>query len=383
MNPRPVFQSPQIRKKSYLAPFGFEDKAAASRTCFFMKKILFVLGWGLFAGSLNAQLFSVDDLLGFTDYSSKRFDHYITKKGFVSSGHFLQSDSVIDTWDMIPGPADSNRAFVHRRVLRYQTPKMLDYSYQTASVEEAMATITQMKKKGFTVSDSNWRMEKPLLLQRREWLVTAERLTEDTLSFIEIRWHKQYMPSAKETMFADDLLRFKSDEYLAAYFGREHVRKDQFYFSENEINRCSVLFPNTAHQVIFIWADNAAQRDILQVMVGAGMRTEDAGGPAAVVGSNKWQYSNGISTHMRLEQILQSTGKDIFFFGRKNPLYLSLVPESARLLGMHNATVVLECINGAGNPLLDQEQVSATAAVAAGLKLHVSMIVLWPADEKP
>lgn len=345
-----------------------------------MKRIIFLLGWGLFASSLHAQVFSVDDLLGFTDFSAKRFDGYITKKGFVSSGHFLQSDSAIDTWDMIPNPADSANLFVHRRVSRYQSSTMLDYSYQTASMTEAMATIQQMKSKGFTVSDTNWNMQKPLLLQRREWIVKAELLKEDTLSFVELRWQKQHMPSAKKTLFVDDLLKFGSDEYLAAYFGRQNVRKDQFYFSEHEVNKCSVLFPNTPNQVVFVWADNDAQKDILQVMVGAGMRTETVDGYNGVAGSNMWRFASGITTQMRLEQILRSTDDDLYFFGRKNALFLSLVPESARLLNMKNATVVFECINGAGNPLLDQEKVSASDAIEAGLKLHVSMIVLWPAE---
>ncbi|MCR6721241.1 MAG: hypothetical protein NVV59_13375 [Chitinophagaceae bacterium] len=282
-----------------------------------MRRIIFLLGWGLFAGSLHAQVFTVDDLLGFTDFSSKRFDGYITKKGFVSSGHFLQSDSAIDTWDMIPPPTDSSKTFVHRRVSRFQSPRMIDFAYQTSSIAEAMATIKQMQSKGFTISDSNWNMQKPLLLQRKEWIVKAEVLKEDTLTYVELRWQKQHLPAAKKQFYVDDLLKFNSDEYLAAYFGRDNVRKDRFYFSAQEVNRCSVLFPNTPNQVVFVWDDNEAQKDILQIMVGAGMRTESVDGFDGVSANNMWRFASGITTHMRLEQILNSVDSDLYFFGKK------------------------------------------------------------------
>lgn len=347
-----------------------------------MKKLLLLLGWGLFMGSLQAQVFSVEDLLSFPDYSSKRFDAYITKKGFVSSGHFLQSDSAIDTWDMIPNPADSINPYIYRRISRFQSPKLVDYSYQTSHIAEALATIQQFKTKGFVISDTNWNMQKPLYLQRREWIVIAEMLKEDTMSVVEMRWHKQHLPSSKRTLFVDDLLQFTSDEYLAAYFGRNNVRKDQFFFSEQEINKCSVLFPNTPNQVIFVWANNDAQKDILQVMVGGSTRSENVIGHTGVGFSNMWRFNGGITTHMRLDDLLKATGEqDLIFYGKKSPLYLSLAPESARRLELKNATIVFECINGGNHPLLNQEKVSAVAAIEAGLKLHISMLVLWPDAE--
>lgn len=343
----------------------------------FMRFLFCFIACCLLSGGVSAQVFSADELLGFASYSGKRFESFITKKGFIPSGHFLQSDSVIDTWDMLPKPGDSLSPFVHRRVIRSQRQQVTDYAYQTSSLQEGMEALREMQKNGFVMSDSNWNMQRPLLLQRREWIVLAEKIQEDTLSYLQIRWRQELLPSRQRIRYAEDLLQFHSDEYLAAYFGRDNVRKDQFYFSESEIHKCSVLFPNKPNQVVFVWQDNDAMRDILQVMIGGGIRTENTNGYSGVVDGNGWRLQNGLRTHMRVEQIMESAGKDLQFFGRPNPLYLSLTPESSRALGLQNMALVLECINGAGAELLDQEIVSVQAAIDQGLRLHVGMIVLW------
>jgi hypothetical protein len=345
-----------------------------------MRLLFFLWGYCLLSAAASAQVFSADELLGFASYSDKRFENFITKKGFIPSGHFLQSDSIIDTWDMIPNPGDSLSPFVHRRVTRSQRQQVTDYIYQTSSIQEALGALREMQKSGFVVSDSNWSMEKPLLLQRREWIVLAEKIQEDTLTYLQIRWRQEPLPMRQRIRFAEDLLQFHSDEYLAAYFGRDNVRKDQFYFSETEIHKCSVLFPNQPNQVVFVWQDNDAMRDILQIMIGGGIRTENVTGYSGVMDGNGWRLQSGLRTHMRIEQILESVGKDLHFFGRPNPLYLSLTPESSRALGLQNMAIVLECINGAGAELLDQETVSVQEAIRQGLRLHVGMIVLWEGE---
>jgi hypothetical protein len=345
-----------------------------------MRQLMLLVGWMFFCQSARAQLFSADELLQFISYPTKKFDQYITKRGFVFSGHFLQRDSVVDSWDLLPNPLDSLNPQVHRRILRYQTGSQTHFSLQTSLLAEILPTIEELRLAGFTVSDSNWTMERPLLLQKREWLVQAEKIVEDSLGYVLLRWRRQPMPQTSKVLYAEDLLLFHSDEYLAAYFGRENVRKDQFYFSEQELRRCSILFPNTPRQAVFVWQDDNTMIGIEQLMIGGGVRTESNAGYTGVVGDNGWRLKNGIQTYMVLEQLVDRAGADLSFFGRRSDFFLSLTPESARLIDLQNAALVLECINCSGSNTLDKPRITALEASREGLRLHVGMIVLWPGE---
>ncbi len=245
---------------------------------------------------------------------------------------------------------------------------------------EVTSVVKQLQHLGFTGVDTNWAMQKPMVMQKLDWSFIAEKVKEEDNEVLMLSWRRKQLPSAGKKIILEDLLQFSSDEYLAARFGRENVRKDRFYFSETEVNRCSVLFPNTPNQVIFVWNDAELLKDIVQIMVGGTVRAESMQGYEGTIDQHKWILQNGISTQVRLEQLQKSLDQDIFFFGRKHDFYLSLTPESAKLMGLENGTLVFECINSAGAKLLDQEKISARAAIDAGLKLHVSLIVLWPAE---
>ena len=43
--------------------------------------------------------------------------------------------------------------------------------------------------------------------------------------------------------------------FLVSYFGEKNVTQDLYYFSENELKKCSVLFSGTLYQVAFVWGD--------------------------------------------------------------------------------------------------------------------------------
>ena len=344
------------------------------------KKIPWLAGFLLLSSCLQAQLFHAGELLEFVAYPTKKFDQYISKKGFIASGHFLQRDSVIDSWDLIQPPADSNALFVHRRVSRYQNKEITHFSFQSSDPVEIQQLLAEMKQQGFTSSDSSWAMTRPVILQRREWLVQAERMREDTVDYILLRWRQQPMPGNRRIAFADDLLQFHSDEYLAAYFGRQNVKKDQFYFSEKELRRCSILFPNTPNQAIFVWENDTTLMGIEQIMIGGGLRTENTEGYSGVVSNNSWRLRNGIRTHMTLDQLTESAGADLQFFGRQSEFYLTITPESAKKLELDNVALILECINCVGVPGMDRSTISAVDASRAGLRLHVSMMVLWPGE---
>ena len=78
----------------------------------------------------------------------------------------------------------------------------------------------------------------------------------------------------REIVFAEDLLTLDSHEFLVAAFGKGNVKEDWFYFTAENRKKCSVIFPNTSRQAIFIWEDEDNRREISFILIGEQMGNE-------------------------------------------------------------------------------------------------------------
>nr|MBP7557971.1 hypothetical protein [Chitinophagaceae bacterium] len=70
--------------------------------------------------------------------------------------------------------------------------------------------------------------------------------------------------------------------------------------------------------------------------------------------------------------------EDIQFYGRRSPYYLMLKPGTTGKVDFSGTGIVFDCLNCLGDPFLNTEIVSGKAALTEGLRLHISLVILWP-----
>jgi hypothetical protein len=204
------------------------------------------------------------------------------------------------------------------------------------------------------------------------------RIEEEEGIFYQINFDRNPVPTLSSVKFADDLLEFDSHESLVMLFGKENVQKDVYYFSEKEVNRCSVLYPNTKWQAIFIWKDQENSRKLSYVLIGGSLRTESASDFNQTIALNSWRSYSGLRTGMKLDEIIRYNEADFQFFGLRSEFSFMAVPEKKGNIDFRKTGIVLGCMNGNSNPVLKDEKVSAEGAINAGLQLYILSIILLP-----
>jgi hypothetical protein len=343
-----------------------------------MRKQLLFVSFLCFMGTLRAQDISVDDFLEFASYSPKKVENLISKKGFTPAGKTFLNDTIVDTWQQMPKKVDSTRPAIERRISKFQNGTEIYYSLQTTSKDEYQKAVYQLKKEGFVGGVDTAVINTNLLLQRRNISIQGSTYAEDDLSFYSLFFEHKPLPSARSIQFANDLLQFTSHEYLTAFFGSNNVKKDLYYFSEKEVNKCSVLFPNTPRQAVFIWKDELNLTSLSHIIIGGSIRTAGSVDFTQQITENSWRFQSGIRVNMRLEELLDLNTKDVSFYGRNSEYFLTVAPQTGGEVDLTNTCVMLDCINCEGDGLLDQKLIKASDAVDRSLRLHVGMIILMP-----
>ncbi|HTD92524.1 MAG TPA: hypothetical protein VK644_01880, partial [Chitinophagaceae bacterium] len=239
-----------------------------------MRRFLLFIALGFTSYAYGQQL-SVDDLLQLNSVPAKRLDTYISKKGYVMAAKDLQNDTVIDTWQERITITDSTQQPVTRRLLKYQSGKETGFSLHTSSRDEYKTAVSTLKQEGFICATSTENLDTTVLFQKKNMTVQGYSLfdSEENLTLYCLYFREKEMPSLKSILYGEDLLQFTSHEYLSTFFGAKNVRKDLYYFSEKEINKCSVLFPNTPRQAVFIWEDEVNMTGLTHVIIGGSIPT--------------------------------------------------------------------------------------------------------------
>jgi hypothetical protein len=340
--------------------------------------ILIVLCPVLCTGQEKA--FTVDDLVKISSISPQSYDDYIVRKGYsIKRRSVVENTTGFSFFEkQYPGKLDS--AAVNRSVDVYKKDDIWCVVLRTSSVDEFMSARTRLKKMDFFCSSASDTCAKtPLLFQKKTVTIQAicntEQDGEPVYTFV-IR--KKELPSPTAVRFADDLLKFDSHEYLVAYFGENNVRKDVYIFSEKESRKCSVLFPNTDEQAVFIWDDEENYRKISYVLIAGAISTPDAKKFNGSISHNKWELKNGIYQGMRISDLLRLNSNDFKFFGNQSEYSMMVEPKVTGSINFKWIGIGFNCFNCERAAVLDRQKVSASDAVNNNLAMHVSCIMISP-----
>jgi len=196
--------------------------------------------------------FSVDDLLTLASLNPKKFDNYMSEKGFLCGGRTIQNDAMALTF-LGKQQVNPDDTIVHSRSVNlYKKENAYFFAYHTSSYEEFIDGRNRLKKSNFYYpEEKDTSQEIPLIFQHKNITIETTKEVEEGSPVYTFLLRKKELPSIV-TRYAEDLLVFDSHEYLVSYFGEENVKKDVYYFSEKKFKKCSVLFGNSNRQVVFV-----------------------------------------------------------------------------------------------------------------------------------
>ena len=331
----------------------------------------------LLSQAVPAQAFSVDDLLALSSLSPKKFDHYLSQKGFFCTDRTIEDNATALTF-LGQGKPDSAATLCENRKVRlFKKDNAYCFAFQTSSIDEFRLGKNRLRgSQQFYTLGRDTGSSSPLLFQYRNITIDARQGSEDGNPVYTFVLKKKELPALPR--YAEDLLKFDSHEYLLSYFGADNVKTDVYYFSETKIKKCSVLFGNSNRQVVFVWEDEDNLCKLSYILISGILPTENGMPFNDNISRNKWVFRSGIYSGMSIRELLELNGRDFSFYGIKSEFSLMVEPVNTGYIDFKRTGVMLSCLDGTGSPLLKRDKINALDAVENRLALHVFYIVLAP-----
>lgn len=330
---------------------------------------------GFAAVQSYGQSFTMDDLLALSSLSPGNAGHFMNKKRFSP---VTNTDGYLKTTSFFEGAKAKNKDnSASRSIDMYKKNKAWYFIFHTTSKDEYIRGKEQLIKSGFSYDNKKDISTEPsMLFQKRNIMVKAISDTIEEIPRYTFILEKKEIPNPATIKFAENLLCFNSHEYLVSFFGAANVKKDLYYFSEKELKKCSVLFPNTSRQVLFVWDDENNLCDLSYILVGDVIPTASAEKFNDVIINNKWELESGIHTGMSIKELLMLNEKDFEFYGNKSELSFMVKPESNGKIDFKKATIMLSCSNCNNDPLFNHKLINATDVAEVNLPLYVHAIII-------
>lgn len=306
----------------------------------------------------------------------------MTKMGFAYLGASFQADTIVREY-YYKGAAKKPKDSITRSLKTLSTKDGFYFSYATNSKAELYSIKNHLKKEGFfcnTEADSLNLI--PLLYQKNDLTVSISSNPAVVLTPFTFVVQKAILPKPKEIIYAEDLTAFNSHEYLRYYFGDKNVKKDFYYLSEKEVVKCSVLFPNTNRQAVFLWADEVNDFSHRYIYIGGQLMTESSLKYEKNVAENIWQFKSGIYAGMSLYSLRQLNDAAFDFYGGRSPNTGLVVCDSTGKLDFKKENIVLGCMNCNDPVFFTLEKLNSDDALRKDRILFVHTIIINTAELK-
>ena len=336
----------------------------------------------LFANNLISQEFSAKDFLSASSLSSKKFESYLGKKKFTPSGSRMKNDTVIRIYNLKEKKKKKKKdtVVIKRSIEAFQTKNHVSFTYFTSLRKEYIEALRTLKETGFFCGNEN--DSAAMLFQKKNLSVHANLIKEpsgDTIYSLLFSQHELPLPEKIE--FAEDLLEFYSHEYLVGVFGDKNAIKDLYYFSEKEFAKCTVLFPKTSRQAVFIWEDQVNLCKPAYLIVGGNMNTESSVNYDGLIGENVWTSKEGVYPGMSIHSLVRLNGESFKFYGKNSNLPYTVLPDNSGTVNFKRNKVMLGCLNPSGSRLLNNSTVNAGEILSDNLGMYVLMIMVFPTQK--
>ncbi len=303
-----------------------------------MKTILWLLLLPALAVNAQKKPFSIDALVSFAGFTGDKLATTLTHKGFK-----LQELPNTSHNTSLYYNATKDKA-IKRLIGKYEKGDSAAIVFQTTSESEYKDLKEELNEEGYwqSVTDTS---SQAVLYQKGNITIESTIKYEAEKPAYCFAVQRKQLPEASHIVYAEDLLALTSHQYIAAVFGESNVKEDVFYFSATQSSKCSVLFPNTSLQVIFIWNDEAGKRDLSYILIGGHLQTKNSSAYYSPVELNKWQSRQGIYPGMGLKELIQLNGKPVSFYGwqTEQPGFITTKNEGS--LDFKKTGVQLHCLD--------------------------------------
>lgn len=340
------------------------------------RSLLFIAVLLLFCNGYS-QLMTVKDFLSMSSLAPKKIDNYITKKNFVPAGRDWQNDTIVNIYRLRIKNSITDTLRETRIIETFQSGKDFSFAFQTSSKVDYAEVRQELKGENFFCGNED-DSGAFCLYQRKNITVHVNVQSDPEGILYTFHFYKKELPSPEKIHFAEDLLPFTSHEYLVSVFGEKNVKKDIYYFSEKDISKCSVLFPYTKRQAVFIWNDGENRCGLSSILIGGNMTTESSINYNKVIAENSWMSKDGIYSGMSLSNLLRLNGSDFKFYGKNSEFPLMVVPENTGKINFKRNVVVLGCLSNDGSNLLDKDTISANNILQENPGIFVFMFMFSP-----
>jgi hypothetical protein len=344
-----------------------------------MKRLILVLFLiPILSVSAQKSEFSIKDLVFFTNIPTNKFNAYISRKGYK-----LYPDDTVERIFSTTYHKISKDKAIEKLVGRYDKNDTAAIFYQTNSKWEFDELRLDLQEDGFEHEPIDSGSNKlPAFYQRGNVTIIPVIDKEGETNIYGFTVERKQLPKANEILYAEDLLQLTSHQYLASVFGASNVKKDFFFFSEKEVNKCSVLFPNTSLQVIFIWKDAVNNKTISYIMIGGELRSKSSEAFEKAIEMNKWRSKQGVYLGMSLRELERFNSGPIKFYGWETDQPGIVYPKNKGNVNFTQLGVQLNCLDCNEDKYYSKSNLlNSTDVIQQNGRVYVSTLVLMPGTE--
>lgn len=329
-----------------------------------IKNVLLYLLCSAFLTS-HAQVFSVPDMVDIAGMQKQKQEAYLSKRGFVFKNNTYQGEDILGNYEYTEKIKNKLENAEKITISTCRTVQDLYFIYCTTSKNEYLNIKAALITENFKYKAETDSLNSPFIFyQKNDITIITFFKQAGTIVEYSIKLQKHILPKPKEINFAEDLLAFNSYENLRFYFGDKNVKNDIYYLSENEIVKCSVLFPNSSRQAVFLW-DNPEDNTVLsRIYIGGQLNTESALSYSEKVDENIWRLKNGVHTGMTLYSLRRLNEAPFNFYGGNSNKRGLVFADSTGKIDFEKAEVILECLNCNESKFFNQKFIHSDDAIA-------------------
>ncbi|MEO7394499.1 MAG: hypothetical protein ABIU11_06105 [Chitinophagaceae bacterium] len=343
-----------------------------------MVKILLIFIFSTFLLiPVKGQTITIDDLIALSSIPLKNTDSYLNRKGFVAPHKIIPNDPSPLTFNEIKKRKSKDTSSIYRSISLYKKAELEYYELHTSSEKEYNEGKRRLTMTGFLSDSTNKINSSTILFLKNNIRIIAKSESQNGIDQYSFVLEKKPILKPNAVEYAEDLLKFDSHEYLLSVFGPQNVKQDIYYFTEKELKKCSVLFPNSSMQVIFIWNNETTLSKLSYLLISGILPTLKAIQYNSSISQNKWTLRNGIYSNMSIRELMEVNGEDFEFYGRNSEFSYMIEPKSTGKIDFKKIGVTLGCFD-CSSPLLEKTKIKASSAIASTLGLYVVYIMIMP-----
>jgi hypothetical protein len=283
-------------------------------------------------------------------------------------------DSTVEHFKYQSGKKNTDS--IKREITAFNSSYASAIQYKTTLQAERDELLQELKQKGFYCNSQQPEAE----YYQHQYFNARPGLEKenDTTEYFTLLINRKIFPPADSLYYADDLIHFDSHEYLSYYFGEQHVKKDIYYMEGNELANCSVLFINTARQVVFLWKDEVNRRGIASLLLGGQQNLHSAQEKGSFVAESNWQLKSGLKPGMSLFELRKLNKTDFSFYGGKSLATGNVIAAPGNYIDFSRQQVTLGCVNCKDDKFARAAIVTADEALSEERILFILSIALYP-----